>query len=42
MSDQFKNEKDFSSFAVYIDEKLSKFEKKTRMYIKRKKNRHII
>ena len=36
MSDQVKNEKNVSSFAVYIDKKLAKFDKITKMYIEKK------
>ena len=36
MSDQVKNEKNVSSFALYIDKKLAKFDKITKMYIEKK------
>lgn len=36
MKEQLKNEKNVSNFAVYIDEKLGKFDKLTRMYIGKK------
>lgn len=36
MKEQLKNEKNVSNFAVYIDEKLGKFDKLTGMYIGKK------
>ena len=39
MSDQDINEKNFSSFAVYIDKISAKFDKIARMYIEKKNNR---
>ena len=35
ISDQVKGEKNVPSFTVYIDKKLAKFEKKTKMYIEK-------